>query len=213
MKETENSASSGEEISADSSCSCLSDACNCGKNFRRKSLRTAICLLVLLAVGGIIAFKIINADSSIAFNEATDFDFGQTVFQTTSNEDNTVQADQRIGEYVESLNALNTVAVNDDVVFIFIPDSENALADDATKTAVFNAQRYLKRANIEAGLYSLSYDSTDYSEIAKQVELPAIIVARKGSSVIAVSGSNADESLLLRAYLSCCDADASVCCP
>jgi len=153
-----------------------------------------------------------NANSSVASNEAAAFDFGQAVIKTTLTEDNMVQANQRIGEYVKSLNELNTVAVNDDAVFVFIPGSGNAPVDDTTITAVFSAQQSLKRADISAGLYTLSDDSTDYSEIAKRVELPVILVARKGSGAIITPGSNVDEIALLQAYLACCDTGSS-CCP
>jgi hypothetical protein len=168
-------------------------------------------MVVLLAVVGIVGYKTIYTSSAVS-NDTAAFAFGKPALETSSPKGNTIKAEQKFGEYVESLDELNTVAVDKDAVFVFIPRSRYALVDDKTKTAIYEVQRYLKRSDVAIGLYTLSCDSPEYTEITKNTQLPAILLARKGASAVMISGSNVDEYKLLQAYLACCDT-SSGCCP
>lgn len=106
------------------------------------------------------------------------------------------KADQKVGEYLESLSALNRVAISQDAVFVFIPAPKNELADAKTNTAVLAAQRTLKAAKITLGLYTLRSSSPDYAGISAQVQAPAILVASKGKGMAAVSGDVTEDKLL-----------------
>ena len=107
---------------------------------------------------------------------------------------------RRIGADLESLGELNTVALNKDAVFVFVPTTKSNLADDNTNAALLAAQQTLKSNKITIGLYTLATSSSDYANIAAQVQAPAILVMSKGRGSVAVSAGGVTESILLQAY-------------
>ena len=212
MKEITNNEPCCEKNSTDTSCSC---SCSLGgddrgKSVRRKAPKMVICLVVLLAAVSIVAFKVTTTSGSSS--DAAAFDFGKAASAFMSSEGNNTQAKLNFGEYLGSFSELNTVAINNDVVFVFIPASGNDLIDDTTRAAVVEAQQILINNNNTVGLYTLSHDSTDYSRFANQVELPVIFVARKGASAALAPARNVSANTLLQSYLACCDT-SSGCCP
>ena len=209
MNETENNEQCCEINSTDPSCSCVPDECDCGKPAGRKMPKAIICLVVLLAVISIVTYKVTSTSASS--NDAMAFDFGQMVSETAPSEGGLPQAGQNLGEYLETLNELNTVALDNDVVFVFIPDSGNILADSTTKAAITEAKQTLEDSKIKVGLYTLSCDSPDYSAIAGQVELPIVFVSRKDASATTIPGSEVNVDALLQAYLACCDTSSGCC--
>lgn len=106
------------------------------------------------------------------------------------------KASPKMGEYLESLAALNKVALNQDGVFIFIPAKNDEPVSSKTNDAVLAAQKALKTNKITLGLYTLAVNSSDYSAISKQVQPPAVLVAMKGKGMAAVSGDVTDSKLL-----------------
>jgi len=218
MKETQNNEPCCEKNNAAPSCSCLADERDGGKPVGRKSLKVIICLVVLLAVVSIVGYRTLDARNNsccIVPNDKASFNFQQLASASTSSKADAILAGQKFSDDLKSLNELNTVAVDKDAVFIFIPESGNIVIDDTTKTALIEVQQGLKGHNITIGLYTLLRDAPDYSEIAKQVKLPIILVARKGSGVVTIPGSNVNKTSLLQA-LAACDSSAggsSSCCP
>lgn len=91
---------------------------------------------------------------------------------------------------------LNKVAISQDAVFIFIPDSKNSPVDGKTKDAVLAAQKTLNNNKISLGLYTLPASSPDYPEISKQLQAPAILIASKGRGMSGVSGEITEPKLL-----------------
>ena len=187
--------------------------CSCGTPSGSRKLKIVVSLIVLLAVASIFIYKAVAAKDNAAGNTAAKdgaaFAFAQpapkampeaaTQPSATATPD-AAKAGQKIGEYLESLSALNKVAVNEDAVFIFIPAPKSELADDKTNTAVLAAQRTLKSSKITLGLYTLPTRSPDYSAISVQVQAPAILVASKGGGMAAVSG-DVTETKLLQAFM------------
>jgi len=110
------------------------------------------------------------------------------------------KAEGRIGEYLKSLSDLNTLAMSQDAVFIFVPGSKNESVDDGAISAVHAAQEALEKKNVALGLYTLRTDSSDYPALSKQVPGPAIVVASKGRGMSAVSG-DVTKAKLLQAYV------------
>jgi hypothetical protein len=125
--------------------------------------------------------------------------------ESTATPENVVAAEpakgtRKVGDDLESLGELNTVALNKDAVFVFIPTLKSELADDNTNAALLAAQKTLKSNNITAGLYTLATSSPDYANISAQIQAPAVLVMSKGRGSVAVSGGDVTESLLLQAY-------------
>ena len=182
--------------------------CACGTPSGGKKVKIAVSLIVVLAVASIFIYKAMAAKSSDSNNAAK----GDAAFAFAGPASNAMPgaesqpsatatpeaatAGQKVGEYLDSLSALNKVAVNQDAVFVFIPAPKNDLADDKTNTAVIAAQRTLKSKNITLGLYTLRASSPDYSGISAQVQAPAILVACKGKGMAAVSGDVTEQKLL-----------------
>jgi hypothetical protein len=115
------------------------------------------------------------------------------------------------------LSELNIVDIDNDVVIIYIPNSKNDLIDDKTKAAILNFQQDLARSKTETGLYTLWYETQDYSEIVRQTRIPAIVVARKGKGTVTMYGDNVNEYMLFQAYLrvaneNCCEYFTPNCC-
>jgi hypothetical protein len=187
--------------------------CACGTPSGGRNVKMAVSLIVLLAVAGIFIYKAAatkdNASNNTAATGGAAFAFAQpapsTIPGAESQSSRTATPDvatagQKVGEYLESLSALNKVAVNQDAVFVFIPARNNDLASDKTNTALLAAQRTLKSSKITLGLYTLPTSSPDYSAISAQVQAPAILVASKGKGMAAVSG-DVTEAKLLQAFV------------
>ena len=187
--------------------------CGCGAPSGSRKVKIAVTLIVLLAVASIFIYKAAttkdNASNSITTVGGAAFAFAQpspTTMPEAASQPSAIatpevaKADQKVGEYLESLSALNKVAINQDAVFVFIPAPKNDLADDKTNTALLAAQRTLKAAKITLGLYTLRSSSPEYSAISAQVQAPAILVATKGKGMTAVSG-DMTEIKLLQAFM------------
>ena len=187
--------------------------CACGTPSGGKKMKIAVSLIVLLALASIFIYKAAaaknNASNNTAAKDGAAFAFAQpapsampeaATQSSPSATPEATQAGQKVGEYLESLNALNKVALNQDAVFVFIPAPKNDLASDKTNTAVLAAQRTLKSAKITLGLYTLRTSAPDYSAISAQVQAPAILVACKGKGMAAVSG-DVTETKLLQAFM------------
>ena len=201
--------------------------CNCGLPSSGRRVKGAICLVVLLAVAGIIAYKAFSGRQQDGSNAVAGCEEGFITAAAAQNaalekelpaqdrvEPNEATPlasdDTRIGEYLESLSELNKVALDQDAVFIFVPAKKDEVASGTTKTAVLSAQKKLDSNNIKAGLYTLRAASPDYSEISSQVQLPAVLVACKGRGMSAVSGE-VTETKLLQTFMAA--SQAGGCCP
>jgi len=183
--------------------------CACGTPSGGKRMKIAVSLIMLLVVASIFIYKAVAAKDNGSNNTAAKGDAAfrlaqpapSTMPRAESQPSGTATPDaakagQKVGEYLESLSALNKVAINQDAVFVFIPAAKNDLADDKTNTAVLAAQRTLKSNKITLGLYTLPTSSPDYSGISAQVKAPAILVACKGKGMAAVSGDVTEQKLL-----------------
>jgi phage/plasmid primase-like uncharacterized protein len=112
--------------------------CDCGKTSGNTKAKAVVCLIVLLAVGGIFVYKAKNAKQTAPVNTATAFAAPVTnevnqpkspVVSITDKQETavkTVEDKKRVGEFLDSLASLNKVAVNQDAVFVFVPRSEGA---------------------------------------------------------------------------------------
>lgn len=203
-------------------------ACKCTAPSGGNRVKTLVSVVVLLAVVGILVYKVTNslqtASSDDANLRSSTFSVAptavngfpgvdtQSVHVTDRSETVAPKADdpavenapaveaapvgRRIGETLESLDSLNSVALNRDAVFVFIPASDTTPADDKTVTAVDAVRQTLESNRIVLGLYTLSTGSPDYHGISARVQAPAILVACKGRGMVAVDGEMTENKLL-----------------
>jgi len=226
-----------ENNSGDLTCACSSDGDGINKSDGGIAKKIVVSLLVLLAVVSIIAYKTIGADSnsgdasyeamaivaepsdpelpvttSTGSDPAPYQDDAIKAEQNTGEDSQIEKTGQNLGEYLESWSDLDSVAAFSDAVFVIVPDKVDVLVDDTIITTITEVKQYLENSSTKVGLYTLSYNSPEYSEIAQEFELPAVIIARKGAYAQIIPYSDIDEYNILQVYQACCDSSAD-CCP
>ncbi|MCX6640505.1 MAG: hypothetical protein NTW14_08505 [bacterium] len=158
-------------------------------------------MAIILVVGAIFAYKASTTQENPSAKSSSAFALGQvsTNAQPNTGSQPASVAKQIIGEYLESLNALNQVAMNEDAVFVFIPAKSDEPASKNTNDAVLAAQQTLMRNNVTLGLFTLPTSAPDYAAVSAQVQSPAVLVAVKGKGMSVVSG-DVTETKLLQAF-------------
>jgi len=195
--------------------------CDCGKPSGNKRAKAVVCLIVLLAIGGIFAYKaqsakqIPPANTETAFSApvAKEVNEQKPVVPTTDQQEpvvKTVEEKQRVGEFLDSLASLNKVAVNQDAVFVFILAKGTDTVSKETTDAIASAEQKIESTGVQIGLYTLQSSSPEYANIAAQLTLPSMLVMSKGRGMGAVSGE-ITETKLLQAYVA--SSRAGGCCP
>jgi hypothetical protein len=176
--------------------------CTCGKPPENKKVKAVICLIVLLAICGIFVYKAQSAKQNPQDNIKAEF-VAPIVNQPNGQEPAAIAAEdtKKVGEFLESLASLNTVAANQDAVFIYVPANGNETVSRETINAIASAGQKLKSSDINIGLYTLRFSpSKEYAGIAAQLTLPAVLVMSKGKGTGSVTGE-ITETKLLQAYV------------
>lgn len=198
--------------------------CDCGKPSGNTKVKAVVCLIVLVAIGSIFAYKAMNEEQASPVVTATAFAAPAAIGgseqkpgaaakavegkETTASpvdeqkaSVNAVEEKKTVGESLDSLAALNTVAVNQDAVFVFLPASGSDLVSKETTDAIASAQQKIAKATgAKLGLYTLKSDSPEYANIAAQLPLPGMLVMSKGLGMGAVSGGITEDKIL-QAYI------------
>ncbi|OHB64460.1 MAG: hypothetical protein A2168_04720 [Planctomycetes bacterium RBG_13_50_24] len=185
--------------------------CDCAKPSGNKKAKAAVCLIVLLAIGGIFAYKaqiakqIPPAITETAFAALVTQEVSEQkpVVPTTDQQEpvvKTVEEKKIMGELLDSLDSLNKVAVNQDAVFVFIPAKGNDTINKQTMDAIASAEKKIKSTGVSLGLYTLQSGSPDHANIAAQLPLPGMLVLSKGRGIAGVP-AEITETKLLQAYV------------
>jgi len=218
-----------------SSCGC-GPSCDCGGTPCNGKTRFIVGGLILLLACGVIAYKVtapkpapkaaettgfaVNASSkSNALNmpktqtDVSTMKIEKPTTQTASAETaiapKAVEEKAYLGFQLDSLSALNKIAISQDAAFILIPAEKDKTVNPEIAKAVSAAQETLKSKSVNVGIYTLATNAPDYSSIASQVSAPAILVACKGKGIGTVSGE-VTETKLLQAYVA--SSQAGGCC-
>jgi hypothetical protein len=193
--------------------------CDCSKPSGGKKAKAAICLIVLLAVCGIFVYKAMSAKQKAP--AITETAFAAPIANQTNVQEpavNSVTDKKMVGEFIDSLDSLNQIAINQDAVFVFVPAYGNNIVGKETIDAIASAEQKLKSRGLSIGLYTLRFSSpsNEYGNLAAQLTLPGILVMSKGRGMGAVSGEITEEKLL-QAYVAssraggCCSGGSTVC--
>jgi hypothetical protein len=201
--------------------------CDCTKPLGNKKIKVAVCLIVLLAVGGVFAYKITGTKQSAPANTETAFaapganavsqqksdvaavDKQETVatvvedkeaVQPIGEQKSAVEEEKIVGVSLDSLAALNKVAMSQDAVFIFVTAKGLNFASKEDMDAIASAQKKIESTGAKIGLYTLQSSSTDYANIASQVTPPCMLVVSKGKGAGTVSGPITEDKIL-QAYV------------
>ena len=205
---------------------CCGPGCDCGKPSGNNKYKAVICILVLLMVGGIFAYKAVNGNQAAPVDKLTAFaapvastidqqkpdtqqeaaisvESNETAVQHVDEQKSTVKTvkEQSVGDYLDSLAALNKLAVNQDAVFVFLPAKGSNLVSKEITDAIASAKQKIEAATgAKLGLYTLKSGSQEYANIAAQLPLPGMLVMSKGRGMGAVSGGITEEKIL-QAYV------------
>ena len=122
----------------------------------------------------------------------------------------------KVGESLESLAALNKVAMDKDAVFVVIPAKDEEKVSRATANVVNESQKAIEAQGIKVGVYTLSSSSPEYANLAARVTIPGLLVMSKGKSAAGVKGDLTKDKII-QAFVasssasSCCGASSSGC--
>jgi len=173
--------------------------CACGDPTAtgNNKIKIAICLLVIVAVAGILVFKTTNAKQNPALAGTNGFSnslAGKGVVTNSS-----VQKGGS-GAPLSAIAELNTVADKLNTVFLVIPSKDNAPTSKETGVVLASVERTLNAKGLSTGIFTLKATSTDYPDVAAKVTPPGIAVLSKGGGIGFVSGG-ISESNLMQAYV------------
>jgi len=185
--------------------------CDCGKPSGNNKLKAVICIIVLVAIGSIFAYKAKNAKQTAPVNTATIFaapvakeaNEQNSVASTIDKQEPVVKAveeNKKVGEFLDSLATLNKVAIDKDAVFIFVPAKNSDIVSKETFDAIASAKQKIESKGAKLGLYTIQSSSPEYANLAAQLTLPGMLVMSKGRGMGAVSGE-ITETKILQAYV------------
>lgn len=183
--------------------------CGCGKPVGNGTKKIAVCLAALVAVFGILLYKMTNSRQNAAGIRGTGFSTPPAA-AAPSVAVNSSGRQAEIATPLASISALNTVAAELDSVFVIVPGKDNAPATPETVAALTTAERILRAKGIRIGVYRLQTGSPNYPDLAAMVSAPGIAVLTKGRGVGIVSGG-ISESNLMQAYVA--STRRGGCCP
>ncbi len=173
-------------------------SCNCAPS--EKKLKIIVSSVVLIAVLGILGVKFATAKTtgSVAVSNSSTTAFPVETIASAK----PALATEPVSafEKLNTLSDLNTVAISQDAVLVFIPSLGNAGVPAATESAMRTAQKTLQKDKMALGLYTLAETAPDYPVISAQTKAPAILVAAKGRGMLAIP-ADTTESKILQAFM------------
>lgn len=169
--------------------------CSCGETTGQVStkVKIAICLVVFVAVCGILIFKISSTRQNTSDIAKSGF---SNPSAATGPVTNSAGQQGGSGAVVPAISALNTVAAEMDTVFLFIPNKDNAPVTKETGAVLAAVERTLNAKGLNTGIFTLQTDSPDYPSIAAKVSAPGVVVLTRGRSIGFVSGKITETSLM-----------------
>ncbi len=109
---------------------------------------------------------------------------------TTSNESRTS---------ISSIQELNTVALNESVVFLVLTESNHDLSKEYN-SALNKAAETLKTEGAKVGIFSLDSTSVDHKAISKEATLPCIVALMQGGALKIIDGELTEKKLVETVY-------------
>ncbi|MDF7807474.1 arsenite efflux transporter metallochaperone ArsD [Pontiellaceae bacterium B12219] len=174
--------------------------CDCNSpSPENKKMKTIASSLVLVAVLGILGFKVVQAEPATESDVSTGTTAAFAIEQIAAVPAPTEPSASSM-QALKTLNDLNTVALSYDAVLVFIPAVGNAALPEATTTAIQTTRETLKKSNLELGMFMLPESAEDYATIAEQANPPSILMAVKGGGMLMIPAETT-ESQLLQAFM------------
>jgi len=96
---------------------------------------------------------------------------------------------------IASLSELNTLAVANDAVFVYIP-GKGGSPGDPPAAAMKSAAGRITSQGYKIALFTLQAGSRDHEQLAAQMSVPGVLAAVKGRGMSAVSGEITETKLI-----------------
>lgn len=189
-----------------------SSGCDCREEVRGsggKKIKMVFFLAVLVLAAGILLFKLKSAQQKPSLpGTATLSD----KFAAKRSGPVTSSADQQRGRgaSLSAIAELNNVANGLDLVFLVIPEKNNAPTARETDAALTTVEKTLNAKGLSTGIYTLKTSSPDYPDVAAKVTAPGVAVLTKSGGIGFASGS-ISETNLTQAYVA--STRQGGCCP
>ena len=197
--ENENDSAEHEKTVSPETASPCEPGCSCGEPTSKSNnkIKIAICLVVVVAVAGILVFKTTNAKQDSSLSGSNGFSNPRAVKGAVTN--SSAQKGGS-GASLSAIAELNTLADKLDTVFLVIPSKDNVPTAKETVALLTSAERTLNAKGLSTGIFTLQTSSPDYPDVAAKVTPPGIAVLSKGGGIGFVSGE-ISESNLMQAYV------------
>jgi len=176
--------------------------CGCNATTTPGKSRWVIGTIVLAAAGVMVVQAMIKSNGASTQTSAPAF-ASLAASQTPASESGSATnsgaavpaAETSVGTSIGALAELNTVALNTDAVFIFLPGKEGA-SGNPPSTTMKGAVRVIESKGLKCGLFTLKAGSRDHDQIAKQMSVPGVLALVKGRGMSAVSGEITEAKLV-----------------
>jgi len=189
--------SAGKGNTAKTSQSCGPD-CSCGKTGRGGKGKAVIAIAVLVVAAVLLARGLMTPDDASAGQDGASF--GTIVVQGAGKSAAAVDSSGTAapvaswGEPLGSLADLNSVAVSNGCVFVYLPAA--GVSDSNIRSEIELAAGKAQAQGLVPGLFILSEESEDYSTIVGQVPAPCVMALVRGGGGSVVSGDITEAKLL-----------------
>lgn len=192
------SAATEKTVSPDTDAACAS-GCDCKESVGKGNtkLKIAVCLVVVVAVAGILVFKTTNAKQDSSLSGPNGYSNPLAGKGTVTNSSGQQGGS---GAPISAIADLNKVADKLNTVFLVIPGKDNAPTTKETGVVLASVERTLNAKGLSTGIFTLQATSTDYPDVAAKMTPPGIAVLSKGGGIGFVSGG-ISESNLMQAYV------------
>jgi hypothetical protein len=104
-------------------------------------------------------------------------------------------ADTFVAKEIASLSELNTLAVANDAVFVYVPGKDGS-SGNPPATAMKSAASRIGSQGYKIALFTLAAGSRDYQQLAAQMSMPGVLAMVKGRGMSAVSGEITETKLI-----------------
>lgn len=199
FNEKENDSTEHEKAVSTEATSVCEPGCSCGEIAGKgnNKIKIAICLVVIVAVAGILLFKTTSAkqDSSHAGLNGFSNPLASKGVVTNSSAQKGGS-----GASLSAIAELNTVADKLNTVFLVIPSKDKIPTSKETGAVLASVERTLNAKGLSTGIFTLQTTSPDYPDVAAKVTPPGIAVLSKNGGIGFVSGG-ISESNLMQAYV------------
>ncbi|MCX6903983.1 MAG: hypothetical protein NTW03_11015 [Verrucomicrobia bacterium] len=198
--------------------------CGCHTTGASGKTRWVIGAIVLVAAGVMAMRAVIKSDgtptqaAATAFADPVAAQTAAATGGTAANSDAAAQVtESSVGTTIGAFSELNTIAAQNDAVFIFLPGKDGTSAKPPS-TTMKGAARTIEAQGKKCGLFTLKTGTRDYDQIASKMSVPGVLAVVKGAGTSVVSG-DITESKLVQGFVaasrvsSCGPSAGAGCCP